>query len=324
MKQLGARKKKIDFPRAGSIECQFTHQSKPGGNNYMKRRYRFAAALMILAASAVAAVAQDKNEKLFYILNYSISHCDAEIELNGVTMTRSEKKTQYTVTGFSDVGMWISPGANTVTVTIRPIAKQKDLISKPSIELSVSTAKEGQMSNEGIKIMESRIPEKEIDNDLDSIKSPVIKKFSFTPSYIPPSELWGKIKPVKLDAASRKIIKKLVRDYHTAFMKKDVDALYSFLLFASTDVARLRHQPADEVKTKMKTALKEMISEKDFIMAPLDTEKLVMKPVADGRIIQITDRNGEAPVRTKTTKDSGSYSFPVFAGLVDGKWIMVR
>ena len=119
----------------------------------MRRPFSFIAALMIPAASAILAGAQNKNEELFYIINYSVSHCDAEIELNGITMTRSEKKTQYTVTGLSDVSMWICPGANTVTVTIRPIAKQKDLITKPSILLSVSTAKEGQMSDEGKKII---------------------------------------------------------------------------------------------------------------------------------------------------------------------------
>ena len=290
----------------------------------MRRPFSFIAALMILAASAIPAGAQNKNEELFYIINYTISRCDAEIELNGITMTRSEKKTQYTVTGVSDVSMWITPGENTVAVTLRPIAKQKDLTAKPSISISVSTAKKGEMSDEGKKIMEWRIPEKETDTELDSITSPVFIKKSFTPSYIPPSELWDKIKPVKLDAASRKEIKKLVRNYHTAFMKKDVDAIYGFLLFASMDVARLRHQPADEVTTKMKPALKDMFSEKDFIMAPLDTEKLVMKPVLDGRVIQVTDRAGEAPVRTKTTKDSGSTSFPVFVSIVGGKWIIVR
>src|SRR3990172_2235598 len=195
----------------------------------MKRMLRFTASLVILAASAVTAGAQGNNEKLFYIINYSISHCDAEIELNGITMTRSEKKTQYTVTGLSDVSMWISPGANTVTATIRPIPKQKDLVTKPFVELSISTAKEGQMSDEGKKIMEFRVPEKADDNELEFIKTPVIKKWSLTPSYIPPSVLWDKIKPVKLDAAARKTIKKLVRDYHTALMKKDVDALYSYL-----------------------------------------------------------------------------------------------
>jgi hypothetical protein len=290
----------------------------------MKRMLRFTASLVILAASAVTAGAQGNNEKLFYIINYSISHCDAEIELNGITMTRSEKKTQYTVTGLSDVSMWISPGANTVTATIRPIPKQKDLVTKPFVELSISTAKEGQMSDEGKKIMEFRVPEKADDNELEFIKTPVIKKWSLTPSYIPPSVLWDKIKPVKLDAAARKTIKKLVRDYHTALMKKDVDALYSYLEFASSDAARIRYQPVDEVKIKMKAAFSDMMADKDFIMAPLDTEKLVMKPVADGRIIQVTDRAGEAPVRTKTTKDSGSYSFPVFVSIVDGKWIIVR
>ena len=289
----------------------------------MKRMFGVAAALLVLAASAVTAGAQNKDEYLFYIINYSISGCDAEIEMNGITMTRSEKKTQYTVTGVSDVSMWITPGENTLAVTLRPITKQKDLTSKPSIVISISTAKKGQMSDEGTKIMEWRMPE-ETNAELDSIKTPVIKKKSFTPSYIPPSELWGKIKPVKLDTAARKEIKKLVRNYHTAFMKKDVEALYGFLLFASTDVARLRHQPVDEVKTKMKPALKDMLAEKDFIMAPLDTEKLVMKPVLDGRVIQVTDRFGEAPVKTKTTKDSGLTSFPVFVSIVEGKWIIVR
>ncbi len=280
-------------------------------------------AIMLLAASAVAAGAENKNEELFYIINYTISKCDAEIELNGISMSRSEEKTQYAVTGVSDVSMWIAPGENTVAVTFRPIPKQKDITARPSVSISISTAKKGEMSDQGKTILEWRIPE-ESTMEPDSITAPVIKKKSFTPSYVPPSELWGKIKPVKLDAASRTEIKKLVRSYHTAFMKKDIEALYNFLLFAAMDVSRIRHQPAEEVKAKMKPALKDMLADKDFIMAPLDTEKLVMKPVLDGRVIQVTDRDGEAPVKTKTTTDSGSTSFPVFVSIVDGKWTIVR
>jgi hypothetical protein len=289
----------------------------------MKIMFGVAAALFIVSSSAGIAGTENKNEDLFYIINYAVSKCDAEIELNGITMTRSEKKTQYAVTGVSDVSMWITPGANTVSVTLRPLPKQKDLTARPSVSISISIAKKGEMSDEGKKILEWRLPE-ENGTELDAITSPVTKKKSFTPSYVPPSELWNKIKAVKLDAASRKEIKKLVRNYHTAFMKKDVEALYGFLLFAAMDVSRLRHQPVEEVKTKMKPALKDMLADKDFIMAPLDAEKLVMKPVLDGRVIQVTDRAGEAPVKTKTTKDSGSTSFPVFVSIVEGKWIIVR
>ncbi|MBN2158756.1 MAG: hypothetical protein JW807_05125 [Spirochaetes bacterium] len=280
--------------------------------------------ILILMIMATAAAAGEAKEKLFYILNYSVYHCNAEIELNGILVTRSDRETAYSLTGFADIGMWIYPGTNTVTVTIKPMAGRKAAITNSSVELSVSTAKEGQMSDEGKKIMSLRIPEKDSDTSLDAVTSPVVKTATFKPAYIPPSELWGKVKPVVLDAAARAAITKLVKDYHAAFVRKDADALHSFLIFAATDVSRTRHQAEDEVKTKMKDALKEMMAEKGFVMEPLDVKNLVMKPVAEGRVIQVTDRNGEAPVRTKGTKESGSYSFPVYAGLVDGKWIIVR
>jgi hypothetical protein len=290
----------------------------------MKRLHRAIIVGGIIFTAAIAFGEQGKSEKLFYIINYTISRCNVEIELNGVDITRSKKEDSYSLTGVSDVSMWILPGANRLGFNIKPMPPQKDSAFRPGIEVSISTAREGQMTDEGKKIFEYRFPEKDGDESLAGISKPVRKEAVFKPAYIPPSELWNKVKPVKLDDAARKQITDLVKNYHAAFVKKDVDALYDFLLFASMDVARLMHRSVDDVKTKMKGALKEMMADKNFIMVPLNVGKLVLKPVLDDMVIQVTDAAGEAPVRTKGTKDSGSSSFPVYAGFIDGKWIIVR
>ncbi|OHD68972.1 MAG: hypothetical protein A2W19_07040 [Spirochaetes bacterium RBG_16_49_21] len=290
----------------------------------MNAVHRILAATVIILTTAVASGELGTAEKLFYIINYTITRCNAEIELNGITVTGSKKEDSFSVTGFADIGIWIRPGSNRLSVVIKPTPRMKDSVFNPGIEVSISTAREGQMSDEGKKIFEYRFPGKDGGESPADIKKPVRKDVAFKPDYIPPSELWDKIKPVKLDSASRKLIITLVKDYHAAFVRKDADALYNLLLFASMDVARLRHRPVEDVKTKMKGALKEMMTEKNFIMAPLNAGRLVLKPVLDGMVIQVTDTAGEAPVRTKATKDSGSYSFPVYAGFIDGKWIIVR
>ncbi len=290
----------------------------------MKRTGRSILAIAILAMAAVAAWAGDNKEKLFIIINYSIYHCNAEIELNGIQVTKSDKNSAYSVTGFSDVGMWIHPGLNTMTVRIKPLEKQIDSSSKPTIEVSLSTAKEGQMSNEGKKFLEVQIPGKKTPSELENIKKLIIKTENFTPAYVPPSDLWTRAKVTKLDAEARKQIASLVKGYYAALRKKDPEAVWTFLQFSSADVVKLRHQPADDLKTRFTASIKELMADKNFILLPLDTAKLVMKPVADGKIIQVTDRDGREPIRTKETKESGSYTFGVYAGNIDGKWIIVR
>jgi hypothetical protein len=290
----------------------------------MKNIGRSLLAMVILATAAVTAGAGDNKEKLFIVINYSIYHCNAVIELNGIQITKSNKDSVYTVTGFSEAGMWIHPGKNTLTVTIRPPEKKIDSSGKPTVEVSLSTVKEGQMTNEGNKFLEVRIPEKDAAPQLENLTSSVIKTENFTPAYVPPSEVWVKAKKVKLDAEARKQIASLVKEYHAALKKKDPEAIWSFLEFSSTDMMKLRHQPVDDLKTKFMTSFKEIMADKNFILLPLDTEKLVMKPVADGTMIQVTDQDGREPIRSKEIKDSGSYTFGVYVGNIDGKWIIVR
>jgi hypothetical protein len=290
----------------------------------MKPACRIITLLLVSFIMAGSAGAKESKDKLFYIINYAVSHCNAEIELNGVLVTRAEKETAYCVSGTADVSVWVHSGVNTFTIKIRPVEKKMDSDDKPSVAISLSTAQAGQMSDEGKKFMDFLLPEKDTDNSLSGITKPVIKQLTFTPSYVPPSELWDKIKPVKLDADARKQIIKLVTEYHTALVRKDAGALSSLLLFASTEMSRIRHQPTENLKNKMRDSFKEMMAEKGFAMVPLNASKLVLKPVVDGRIIWVCDQSGEDPVRTKTTAEGGSTTFPVYVSLIDGKWIIVR
>lgn len=281
-------------------------------------------AAIICCMTVLAASGQDKTKNLFYIINYTITHCDAEIDLNGVPLSRTEKKTDFTITGTTDVGRWIVPGANVITVTIRPLKGKPDPDDRQSIEISISTAVKGQMSDEGTKIAALRIPEKEGDTSLASIKQTVRKELRFTPPSVPPSELWARSKPEKLDDAAREEILRLVTDYHAAYVKKDQVKLYDMLLFATLEASRNRYFSADEAKEMLKNGLKEMFADKSFAMEPLKADRIILKPVAGGRIVWVTDAGNDAPLKSKKMKDGGYIEFPVYAARIDGKWIIVR
>jgi len=290
----------------------------------MKMTTRLLLTCVFLAAVVVTDGAGEPMEKHFVIINYSVHHCNAEIELNGIHITETDRDDAYTVTGFSEVGMWIYPGTNTVTVAVKPLEKKIDSSGKPSITVSLSTVREGQMTNEGKIFFELRIPEKEGDNRLDNVKSPFTRSATFKPSYVPPSELWARAKPAKLDDEARRQITGIIRDYHAALQKKDANAVWDLLRFASTDMMKLRHQSTDDLKTKFMQSFKEMLAERDFILLPLDADNLVMRPVADGKLVEVTDRNGREPIRTKEIKNAGSFTFGVYAGYIDGKWMIAR
>jgi hypothetical protein len=260
-------------------------------------------------------------EKYFHIFNYRISRADADIELNGVPLAKSESKYGFSTTGFSDVGMWIIPGANSIAIRIRSMKKEKDSSFEPKVELSVSIAKEGQMSDEGIKILEYTFPEKE--GALKGVKFPVTKTVSFTPKYPPPSELWGRVKPAVLDEKAKRDIRALVSEFHGALVKRDVEKLYALTLFKNDDVTRLRHGKQEE-PGKIKEMIRELVTPKEFVMEALDVHKLVMRPVAGGRLVWITGASGDDPVRTKKTADGSRMTFSLYVALMDGKWVIVR
>ncbi|MBP7735326.1 MAG: hypothetical protein KA369_05065 [Spirochaetes bacterium] len=291
----------------------------------MKTITRSLQAILVLTALSVTVSAADTREKLFLVINYSVHHCNIDIELNGVQMTKTDKNSAYSTTGFSTgAGLWIMPGKNTISLRVRPMEKPADSGDRPSVEISLSTVTEGQMTNEGKKFFELKIPEKDNDTRLDNVTKPFTVTKTFTPAYAPPSELWGKIKTVKIDDAARAEITRLAKDYHAALSRKDADAVWTILQFASMDSARIRHQPADELKAQFTKVFKGMMADRNFKLLPLDAGKLAMKPVADGKVIQVTDQSGNEPIRTKETRDGGAYTFGVFAGNIDGKWIIVR
>ncbi len=285
---------------------------------------RFTIAAIIFCAAALTAAGQDKSENLFYIINYTISHCNALVEINGVPLTRTSRDTAYTATGTADIGRWLIPGANLVTVTLRPPEGKIDPDDRQSIEISVSTAVKGQMSDEGAKIATLRIPEKEGDSFLASIKQPTKKELRFTPAQVPPSELWEKAKPVSLDDAARKEILALVREYHAAYVKKDRVKLNDMLMFATLDAARNRYFSADEAREMLAKGLKEMLADRSFAMEPLRADLIILRPIAGGKVLWVTDSKEEAPVRSKKMKDGGYVEFPVYVARIDGKWVIVR
>jgi hypothetical protein len=315
-------KKRIDFFRYRLERISTYHTS---GRKKMKMTRRLLPAIMSITTLAAAVSAADSGEKLFLVINYSVHHCNIDIELNGVQMAKTDKNSAYSTTGFTTgAGLWIMPGKNTISLRVRPMEKPADSGDRPSVEISLSTVTEGQMTNEGKKIFELKIPEKDNDTRLNNVTKPFTVTKTFTPAYVPPSELWGKIKTVKIDDAARSEITRLAKNYHAALSRKDADAVWNILEFASMDSARIRHQPADKLKAQFIKVFKEMMADKNFILLPLDAGKLAMKQVADGKVVQVTDHSGNEPIRTKETKDGGAYTFGVYAGNIDGKWMIVR
>jgi hypothetical protein len=285
---------------------------------------------MLLYAGSFSSAEEAKKEpdnNYFYILNYSFSNADAEIEINGVPVAKSKKEFNYSSSGFSDIGQWIFPGENSAEIKISPLMKKKENAAVfPKIEFSISLARAGQMSNEGKKILQFRIPETDEPGaaPVSTVKLPFKKRFSFIPEFPPPSELWSKAKQAPLNAANKKLIAKLVSDYHTALVKKDVDKLSKLLTFRVQDICRIRYYSPEEGVLRFKDDLKEMLATEGFTMEAMNAKKLVFHPLMNGRIIWVTNPSQGEPLQTKKMKDSGRISFAVYVSYIDGGWVVVR
>ena len=65
-----------------------------------------------------------------------------------------------------------------------------------------------------------------------------------------------------------------------------------------------------------------VFADPDGKMDPLFPEDLLLSPVADGRVVQVTDLGGEPPLQG--TFNHEAFGFRITMARVDGGWTVIR
>ncbi len=207
--------------------------------------------------------------------------------------------------GQLDVGEWVAPGANTLTLSF-------ELVGKPAQDnfevrlIPVATGEFPEESAAVAKILWADVPVK-------------AKKFPFTQTVTvkleaPTKRLWTDAEKVTLDDAAKKALTELTATVVDAAKAKDAGKLYELTAFKIEDLAAYRPAPNKEAFVKGFGGMLQKVT-----LAPLDPAELTFLVVAQGRAVAIRRKDGSAPLKSEQ-----GFAMPLYAGKVGGKWVLVR
>lgn len=257
------------------------------------------------------------SEEGYYSLSYKMNSIVASIELNGIVLTEASQD------GFksgvsTDLNLWIMPGENILKIKLLKAYQKGKNISEPKIETYIRLGQAGQTSEEGKEIVKFIAPELE----QEKIIFPIEKEIRFTPDFAPPSAFWNQAEEISLDEISKKEITKLIQSLHTAANSGNKKKFLSLIEFKMRDLTKAMLSPVDD-KTSDEKATGEFLKMLKGKLVKIPN-KLSFRLVANGKLVYVVDDKGNDIIRTKASKDDGSFSVPIYVGKINGKWILAR
>ncbi|EMY79420.1 hypothetical protein LEP1GSC060_2569 [Leptospira weilii serovar Ranarum str. ICFT] len=247
----------------------------------------------------------------YYALVYSKSGVIGSIEFNGMTIVPESGKED--VSGQIDLNVWILPGVNKIKV--KGIRKRKEDEFAPKIKAILYLGQKGQFPDEGQKIAGFEWEEGEGKPAL-----PLEQEVTFTPTEIPPSELWKIAEEIQLTAEDKEKIQKLVTDLYNGFQKKDEKKLLELTEFRTKEFARARYYSTEDDMKDLKKGIQNILKSIGGKLDKLDLSELQYHLIADKKVVTITSKSGKSPIESKKK----GFSVPLHLSKVQGEWIISR
>ena len=267
--------------------------------------------LAVLAFASISLAASAEGPKHHMVL-WSVNFAGKLTVLVNEVPVIESTTTDTGASGQLDVGEWIAPGPNTLTLKFelpgKPTKKDPDA-PKDNVEVRLIPVAAGAFPEDAdavAKILWAEVPEK-------------AKKFPFTQTVtakldVPPMRLWTDAEKVTLDAAAKKELTELTLTVFGALMAKDAAQVYELTAFKISDLAAYRPAPKKEAFVKGFGGMLQKVT-----LALLDPADLTFLVVAQGRVVAIRRKDGSAPIKS----DQG-VAMPLYAGRVGGTWVLVR
>lgn len=139
----------------------------------------------------------------------------------------------------------------------------------------------------------------------------------------PASELWPRLRPMEFDDRGREGVLSVVREIHEAMGARDRARCASLLELKTLDIRHAFEIPPEEGRRDLAELLDELFGAPDWAVAPLEPEKVELHVVAGNRLVWATLPGGVSPVRAADASSAG-FSLPLYLGMLDGKWRVVR
>ncbi|RHX93094.1 hypothetical protein DLM75_00120 [Leptospira stimsonii] len=234
------------------------------------------------------------------------------IEFNGMSILSESKGDD--VSGQIDLNVWILPGVNKIKV--KGLKKRKEDEVAPRIKAVLYLGQKGQFPDEGQKIAGYEWEEA---TGL-KVKLPIEEVITFTPTEIPPSDLWKSAEVIQLNAEDKEKIQKLITDLFDGFQKKDEKKLLQLMEFRTKEFARARYISPDEEIKDLKKGVKSILKSVGGKLDKLELNDLQYQLIADNKVVSVFTKAGNSPIESKKI----GFSIPLFLSKIQGEWVISR
>lgn len=286
------------------------------------------ASLVIVLGLLVSYMAISHAEQKYrtaYQINYTINNLNAKITLNGVPIF-FEPKTS--ISAASQVEMWLLNGKNTFEIEVNKLAKTKENESE-RFSCGIKKLEIPDPYDPKVELKETDLVKYEIPKATDdifkldpSVKFPLKQKFEFQVNNFPATYMATGPK-ITLDDKAKKEIANLVLSYHKAMSINDIDAALKMMSFNLADTSKAMSRPPMDT-AKIRKQIDSMLAyfkKEKLKLLPLKASDLQYNLIANGKIVWVTLKGGVKPPILYTGE---KVSTPMYVGLVDGKWTIVR
>lgn len=277
-----------------------------------KNGFRISKKALIVFLLLLTASLFSQTQGGYYNLVYSKMGVIGSIEFNGMSILSESKGDD--VSGQIDLNVWILPGVNKIKV--KGLMKRKEDEVAPRIKAVLYLGQKGQFPDEGQKIAGYEWEEA---TGL-KVKLPIEEVITFTPSEIPPSDLWKSAEVIQLNAEDKEKIQKLITDLFDGFQKKDEKKLLQLMEFRTKEFARARYISPDEEIKDLKKGVKSILKSVGGKLDKLELNDLQYQLIADNKVVSVFTKAGNSPIENKKI----GFSIPLFLSKIQGEWVISR
>jgi hypothetical protein len=133
---------------------------------------------------------------------------------------------------------------------------------------------------------------------------------------------WQDSSPAPLTESDKQELVQLIRKTHLAMSEKDVGVLTELLKLNSEEMARAMDIEEEMLVMGQSEFFSSLFESDGWRIEPLEESALVFKPVAGGRLVEVTQAGGQPLLRGESSE--GQYASSFMFGRVAGAWHILR
>ncbi|CAA0123007.1 Uncharacterised protein [BD1-7 clade bacterium] len=260
-------------------------------------------------------------------LDLYVKSCVAELYINGIPVRRmdSEEENFHSLVahhlvqdGSNELEIVISPGDTPANAKNAGSNRKINEDAKACMQLVAYPV--GAFAGD----TESGTVQMELnwENDASSsaqISAPHIERTSKDLGTLLGMPTWSKLSVIDLEKSTQEIAT-TIADIHQAFENGNSQIICEYFKPQLSEAGRTLPEYGEEnFREDLAFDIEDNRGKDDWVV-PLNTNEHDFRLCADGKLIEIIDRNWEPTIRTKADADGNVYPLPIFLGQNEGQW----